>query len=183
MNLFKGKDLDDFSGGFVLSPHVIHVLCLYPGDGHTDNAAKRCSSQGVEHADTCVPGCGDPPVWCEDYQHVDNPWECSWRRWQLARMIHEQNRQWNRIRNIEPDERLWWMESFHNEVVIDARAGQLPMPESIEAVFVQAQSPPEDQQWTREVHARFLLHFHLSRAEVPLVEYNPAHRPPFREIY
>lgn len=51
--------LFSLDGGVILRPSDIHALCGYGTDGGTDDSKPlACNSP------KCIPGCGEPPLWC-----------------------------------------------------------------------------------------------------------------------
>ena len=61
----------------------------------------------------------------------------------------------------------------YNEIIIDAKAWEASLPETIAAVFYPAFAHDDQKQHARDIHAAFLRRYRLTSDEVPLVEYNP----------
>ena len=168
--------------GIVLRPNAISVLCVYGVDGGTGNRrcprqhAGRQSSRDALSRGTCVPGCGDPPAWCEcKHGNVSGSCRCGferdpgstqvrpWRPEELGWVLREH------ARKGQADRGLGTYTGFP-ELVIDSEN----VAPAIEAVFFPV--TPGERQAERVaclVHREFLREFRLSSCDVPLLRLRP----------
>ena len=150
----RGKDLEmplfSFDSGVVLNPESggVQLFCAYGMDGSIDGGgtgSQNCLVSGSTASDsavtvsfTCVPGCGDPPEWCEPRNEFDRCvcgfGQCTgkvqpWRPADLQTLLR-----------IHADR--WWVDyggpgsyTGYNEIVLDADAWIDSLPAAVEAIF------------------------------------------------
>ena len=166
-----GIPLVSYDSGMVLDASKLNLLCVFGGDGATLN--NNCNPPG-KHG-RCVPGCGDPPLWCDIHQPLlMNNCPCGFvncngrpRPWKPEHLgyVMEQHRE-RGVPYKTPQ-----FHSGYNEVVFDS--AKWPMPHAVLAFFVVEGSGNREQDEAREVHAAFLKEFKLTAAQMPLLRLRP----------
>ena len=184
-----------YDAAVVLRPSTAHVYCAYGMDGSIDDGKNRpwaCPHEEVKQ-ESCVPGCGEPPVWCNPRDPFDS-WEgyvCgfdwdgdglrSWRPSDLGKMLHLQESRGSSYTGVGNYK-------GYNEVVIATDAWLKHLPESIEAIFIidcepdvpnlhyvltdhqgTAANCEEGQDAGRRMHAAYLKTYGVSREKFPLL--------------
>ena len=189
-----------FDGGVILRPDRVTLLCAYGNDGAIDYGGKNCRVTGPTASSTCVPGCGDPPNWCDANGGAIDGWcQCGfgwcggekvrpWRPEDLSKLIEK---------HATLGSRYTGMGSYtgYNEIVVDSSSWVETLPGAIEAFFFfdgcsgQANTPLSSQlprdgtgskscegasEFVRTKHADFLRRFHLTEHDVPLLSFRQA---------
>ena len=129
-------------GGVVLRPSKVHVFCGYGVDGSIDD--NKPLSCGSVDAKACVPGCGEPPDWCNKANvHDEGAWATcglSWTRsgvrpWKakdfggqggLLDLYAQYGEPFTAVGNFKG----------YNEIVVDAKHWIDGLPGSVEALFM-----------------------------------------------
>jgi hypothetical protein len=189
-----------FDGGVILRPDRVTVLCAYGNDGAIDYGGKNCRVTGPTGSSTCVPGCGDPPNWCEANGGAIDGWcQCGfgwcggekvrpWRPKDLSKLIEK---------HATLGSAYTGMGTYtgYNEIVIDSSSWVETLPGAIEAFFyfdgcsghantaLSSQLPRDGtgskscegaSEFVRAKHADFLRRFHLTEHDVPLLRFRQA---------
>lgn len=143
---FRSIPLFSYDAGVVLRPELVQLLCGYGIDGSTDDNKPQCGFRGerLEERDTaCVPGCGDPPDWCDPDNHASRyggnsggcgfDWEQSgirpWRSEDLGELLDtfaDTGAEYSGIGDFKG----------YNEVVISSDPWIDALPNSVEAIFL-----------------------------------------------
>lgn len=162
-----GIPLVSYDSGLVLDPSKLKLLCVFGGDGATLN--NNCNPPG-KHG-RCVPGCGDPPLWCDIHRPLlMNNCRCGFvncegrpRPWKPEHLgyVMEQHRE-HGLEYRTPQ-----FHSGYNEVVFDSATW--PLPDAVIAFFIVEGSGDREAQQARDEHAAFLKEFGLSAAQTPLL--------------
>ena len=157
-------------GGILISPSLATVDCGYGIDGGTyrlNNPAR--------------PGCSDS--FCDPHNYIDqngNPWcgfngapAMAWGPNDLKALLEEHARSGPR----------WSNSGFHsgyNEFIVNSKAHNARLPDSVEAFFVPKGMSPVTGNLgygividVVKAHQRFLNEYGLTASEVPLVEFDP----------
>ena len=142
----QGRDatIPTFSldGGVVLRPSKVHAFCGYGVDGSIDdNKPLSCESVNSQR---CVPGCGEPPDWCDrDNPHDEGAWATcgiSWTRsgvrpWHpkdfggrggLLDLYETGGEPFTSVGNFKG----------YNEIVVDSKHWIEGLPGAVEAIFM-----------------------------------------------
>lgn len=163
--------LFSYDGGVVLDPILTDVWCSYATDGSTDYNQAYCDDDKIDHA-ACLPGCGSPPKWCPEKDHVFGWCHCGvqwcggsprpWKAEHLGIMLSE---------HAQFGDAFAGYGSYkgYNELIIGANAWREHLPKSVEAIFMTecegagsntgqalAKSCEEAERHAREVHAAFV---------------------------
>ena len=189
-----------FDGGVILRPDRVTLLCAYGNDGAIDYGGKNCRVTGPTQSSACVPGCGDPPNWCDANGGPIDGWcQCGfawcggekirpWRPEDLSKLI---------AKHATLGSAYTGMGSYtgYNEIVIDSSRWVETLPGAIEAFFFfdgcsgQANTPLSSQlprdgtgskscegasEFVRTKHADFLKRFNLFERDVPLLRFRQA---------
>lgn len=189
-----------FDGGVILRPDRVTMLCAYGNDGAIDYGGKNCRVTGPTRSPTCVPGCGDPPHWCDADSGMINGWcHCGfeWCGGEKVRPWHPQDLSKLIEKHATIGSRYTGMGSYtgYNEVVIDSSSWAETLPGTIEAFFYfdgcsgQSNTPLSSQlprdvigskncegasEFVRTKHADFLRRFDLAEHDVPLLRFRQA---------
>ena len=167
-----GIPLVSTEGGLILDPASVTILCVFGADGATLNSNCQPSGQSAG----CVPGCGNPPDWCDvDQPLLMNNCRCSFhncngrpRPYQPEHLgyVMEQHK----LHGIE-----WKSPQFHsgyNEVVLDGT--DWPAPQVVLGFYIVEGGTPQQEAKTREVHRKFLEEYDTrSEADTPLLVLRP----------
>jgi len=189
-----------FDGGVILRPDRLRLLCAYGNDGAIDYGGKNCRVTGPTASSRCVPGCGDPPDWCDPNGGLIGGWcQCGfgwcggqklrpWRPQDLRKLIEK---------HATIGSAYTGMGTYtgYNEVVIDSSRWVETLPGAIEAFYyfdgcsgqantkLSSQLPPDGagpkscegaSEFARTKHADFLRRFHLTERDVPLLRFRQA---------
>eukprot|EP01052_Picozoa_sp_SAG31_P029022 SAG31_NODE_2852_length_4995_cov_42.074551_2_plen_1180_part_00 len=156
-----------YSGGFVLAPSRLNLLCSYPGDGGT--MTRLCLDEHgnpLNPGHPCVPGCGcqdSEPTPCDNSCAAPPPpttmhHQCAWPADELSHMLHVQ--QGHGEGTGTP----------YNELILSASTWVANLPGSIEAVFYPAGCGPECEAAARQTHAAFIARYPEAASTTPLLE-------------
>ena len=129
-------------GGVVLRPSRVHVFCAYGIDGSIDDNKPLSCDHVNDH--TCVPGCGEPPDWCDKANpHDEGDWLVCGLNWGRSGV-----RPW-KAKDISGtggllDQFARYGAAFegvggfkgYNEFVLDSHAWIEGLPDSVEAIFI-----------------------------------------------
>ncbi len=187
-----------FDGGVILRPDRTTILCAYGNDGAIDYGGKNCRITGATRSPSCVPGCGDPPNWCDPNEGLIDGWcNCGfewcgsvrprpWHPKDLPKLIEK---------HAFLGSKYTGMGTYtgYNEVVIDSSSWVETLPGIIEAFFYfdgcapgQANTPLSSQlprdgsrpkdcvgaaSFVRTKHQDFLKRFNLAAHDVPLLRF------------
>ena len=158
--------LFSWKGGLVVRAEESKPLCLFGCDGATRN--HNCPS----HPATCVPGCGNPPWWCErERPLLANDCRCgleacsghvsAWRPSDVAFVMDAHEKHGPKYK-FEPG-----FHTGYNEVVIESEAWEAHLPQVVQAFFFV--DGGSDEPSIREMHARFLQEYGLTGRDCPLL--------------
>lgn len=184
-----------FDSGVVLRPETAHVYCAYGMDGGIDdgqNRPKLCAQADVESG-RCVPGCGEPPDWCDPSDVGKGGWPgyicgfqygpngiSAWRPSDMAAMLRQQEGRGGEYHGIGGFK-------GYNEIVLAADRWLEQLPRSVEAIFL-VDCKPGDQNLAynganggtagscaqaheagRAMHAAYVHEYGLTAEEFPLL--------------
>ena len=137
-----GVPLFSYEGGIALKPTKNVVSCGYGVDAGTDDADRggsntgACFPSGGKHG--CVPGCGEPPQWCDAKDPNKDNCQCGfewcsgrphpWRPEDIGGLLEAQM-SWG------PEYGGLGSLNGYNEIIIDATYRDAHLPDSIEAFF------------------------------------------------
>ena len=158
--------LFSWSGGLVVRAEESKPLCLFGCDGATRN--HNCPS----HPATCVPGCGNPPWWCDrERPLLANDCRCgleacsghisAWRPSDVA-FVMEAHEEHGPKYKFEPG-----YHTGYNEVVVESDAWEAHLPRVVQAFFFV--DGGSDEASIRDMHARFLDEYGLTGRDCPLL--------------
>jgi len=167
-----------YRGGVVLRPQVMKLNCAYGVDGAIDYGNTGFAQEHCENDsdDSCIPGCGAPPDWCDRDTPVVDGWchcgfnWCSnqpprpWRPQDLAVMLEK---------GAEVGDAFKGVNTFtgYNELVLDADAWLDGLPHSIEAfILVDPAACAEDRYNQRRSPVREIRDQPATKAKVASTE-------------
>ncbi|KAL1512048.1 hypothetical protein AB1Y20_005322 [Prymnesium parvum] len=184
-----------YDSGVVLRPESAHVYCAYGMDGGIDdglNRPKLCAQSAIDAGD-CLPGCGEPPAWCDPSDLGRGGWPgymCgfmygpqgigAWRPSDVPALLQAQadmGREYQGIGSFKG----------YNEFVIASDKWLEGLPRSVEAIFLvdctpgqtnlqydganggTAESCEDAHQQGRAMHRGYLEAYGLTADEFPLL--------------
>ena len=168
-------------GGVILRPEATTLLCAYGMDAGIDYGADQRVGNPNCHAaagSACVPGCGNPPEWCDPDVGLINgwctcgfAWSCGnqnsprpWRPEDLLTMLDKHATLGDTFKGISTF-------SGYNEIIVQSAAWIANLPRSIEAFVVVAGCSGDEEAFVRRAHRDFAARFGASAA--PLVRLRP----------
>ena len=168
-----GIPLVSFDGGLILNADEVTPLCAFGADGATLNS--NCDPPG-RHG-TCIPGCGDPPLWCERNQPLlMNNCRCGffncngrprpWRPEDLGYVLEQHREHGLPYRSPQ-------FHSGYNEVVLAVDTWNRHLPKVVTAFFIVEGSSKQQEQRVRDTHKAFLKELGKTAAETPLLMLRP----------
>ena len=139
-----------------------------------ESTSPNCQVGSDENSD-CVPGCGNPPEWCDPNEGLINGWcQCGfawscgqqntprpWRPEDLGVMLERHATFGDQYKGIGTY-------SGYNEVIVESAAWRASLPDAVEAFFAVSGG---DEDFVRGAHQQFAQRYGAGKA--PLVRLDP----------
>jgi hypothetical protein len=185
-------------GGVILRPSTIHAFCGYGIDGSIDDN-KPLSCNHIDPS-TCVPGCGDPPRWCNKANpHDEGAWLTCGLGWGSNGVRPWRQQDFGGAGGLfdlfeQSGANFEGVGSFsgYNEIVVDADNWIGLLPHSVEGIFMiecddndvnlrygaadgggTAMNCRDARANAIDLHRKFIQEYELSESDFPLLTLRP----------